>query len=258
MSGLTFLTYCKIASPENTIDLTPLKELVKLQKLHLTHGNFMAADLPAHLTNLTMDCADVVIHDSPLGSSCVTSQRKLQVIDGDFVGLHPCGLLACSAVEHLQIIRCLIPADDLDQCVSLGEDSTINTCLPAAISALTLLPSLTVTLGNLDCTVLHTDLVNLGPLHALSLLQDLGVRSESLDVNLRLSAELGALQNLTCLILSAPEHEEDDQPVVSLDVEWGGLHALQRLSVQLAIQLHQQYSSADHLASPLCSQFRQQ
>ena len=234
ISGLTSLTYCEIQSPEDTIDLTSLKALVKLQKLHLTDGYFYAAGLPAHLTNLTVNAADMLIPHSPLGCSCVTSVRKLRVKDGELVGLHPCGLLACSAVDHLQIVRCSIPPDEPEQCVSLAHESAISTCLPPGVSALTLLSSLTVTLGNLDSTLLDTDLVDLGPLHALPLLQDLSVRSESLGVDLRLSAELGALQNLTCLTLSAPEHDEDDQsdcPTVSLDVEWGNLHALQHLGV---------------------------
>ena len=244
MSGLTSLTYCEITSPNDTIDLTPLKDLAKLQKLYLTDGNFTANGLPAHLTNLTMEGANLdnlhnllVSHSVPLGSSCVTSLRKLRVWDGDILGFHAFGVLACSAVEELQMIKCLIPAVELGQCVSLRDNSSIATCLPVGISTLTLLSSLTLSLGNLHPTVLGTDMVDLGPLHALSLLQDLFVRSEAFGVNLRLPAELSALQNLTSLLLSAPDwaeyddFDQSDLPVLGLDVEWGGMHALKSLTV---------------------------
>ena len=135
------------------------------------------------------------------------------------------------------MIKCLIPADELEQRVTLRNDSSVATCLPLDISALTLLSSMTVTLGNLHPTVLSTDMVDLAPLHALSLLQDLSVRSEGFGVNLWLPAELSGLQNLTSLLLSAPHWAEyddlnqSDRPVLSLDVEWGGMHALKCLTV---------------------------
>ena len=136
------------------------------------------------------------------------------------------------------MIKCSIHADELEQCVSLRDDPTRTTCLPPGISALTLLSGLTLTLGNLDPTVLGTDLVDLGPLQALSHLRDLYVDCEGVDINLRLPAELGALQNLTTMMLSAPDWAEDDEddqggrPIVNLDVEWGEMHALRSLFVK--------------------------
>ena len=129
--------------------------------------------------------------------------------------------------------RCLISPDELEQCASPADNATMATCLPLGISALMSLSSLNLTLGDLSPIVLGTDLVDLGPLHALSLLQDLYVHSDSFGVNLRLSAELGALQNLAFLMLRGPDwdDDQDDRPVVNLDVVWGGMHALQSLTV---------------------------
>ena len=237
MSGLTSMTHCQVSKPTDSIDLTPLKELTKLKKLHLSDGKFHAAGLPAHLTSLTLEGAKLGIQHSPLGSSCVTSLRKLQVCDGHISGLHPRGLLACSAVEQLQVDKCSIRADDPDCCLVLADDRFESACLPTGMSALSSLSSLTVTAGNLNPVVPENCFVYLGPLHALPLLQELFVRSECFTVSLWLPAELGALQKLTSLTLSAPswnDHAEIDHeyfPVAIIDVNWGGMHALECLKV---------------------------
>lgn len=224
----------EVSTPtDSSIDLTPLKELAKLQKLHLTHGDFYAADLPVHLTDLTTEDATVSIRQSPLGCSCVTSLQKLRVCDGHLSGLHPSGLLARSAVEHLQIVKCSIEADEPDFCITLADDLPQPACLPTGTSALTLLSSLTVTFGSLlpIFAGLGYIPIDIGPLLALPLLQDLFVLC---NVSLWLPDELGALQNLTCLTLSTPvrnDHLRGTRPMVLKDVEWGGMHALQCLKV---------------------------
>ena len=233
MSGLTSLTYCEIVSPKDTVDLDPLKDLANLQKLHLTDGKFFASGLPAHLTNLTIEGANVWIQ-STLGSSCVTSLQKLRVRDSQLYGLHPRGLLACSAVEHLQMMSCLVTADELEQRVDFTAEMPggMPVCLPTGISALTSLSSLMLSLDNLG-----TEVFDLGPLHALTLLQDLFVHSEGLGISLRFSAELSALQKLTSLCLSASGRAEDDEDnpsdraVANLHVDWSCMHALQGLTI---------------------------
>ena len=235
MSGLTSLTHCEIVSPRDTVLLTPLKDLVNLQKLHLTDGQFAASGLPAHLTNLTIEGANLFISQSTLGSSCVTSLRKLRVCDGELSGLHPRGLLACSIVEHLQLEGCLIAADELEQRVDFTRDHSKVVCMPTGISELTSLSSLTLSLG-LDTPGVR--FFDLGPLHALNLLQDLCVLFEGPNMRMRLSAELSALQKLTSLYLSAhrrTEYDEDipsDRAVAKLHVDWSGMHALQRLTIR--------------------------
>ena len=265
MSRLNLMTQCELSTPTDVIDLSPLKELTKLQKLHLSHGNFQAAGLPANLTNLTVEGSHLFVRHNPLGCSYVSSLQKLQLYHGYLSGLHPSGLLACSAVEQLQLIHCSIGADDK----SCWVDSS---CLPTGFSALTSLSSLTVTFGP---TVPENNLIDLGVLHALPLLQNLVVQSEGMSVNLRVPAELGAFQNLTSLTLSAPvwdhqrlavqsegmsvnlrlpaelgalqnltsltlrapvwdyqsENVHSGFPVVSIDVQWDGMHALQCLKV---------------------------
>ena len=204
-SGLTSLTYCEIASPNDNIDLTPLKDLANLQKLHLTDGKFFASGLPAHLTNLTMEGADVYISQSTLGSSL----RKLRVRDGQLSGLHPHGLLACSAVEHLQLDSCLIAADELEERVDFSADwfNPTDVCMPTGISALTSLSRLML---SLDLDGPGIAVFDLGPLHALTLLQNLFVQSDGLHMSLRASAELSALQKLTTLHLSVSGRAEYD------------------------------------------------
>ena len=238
MSGLTSMTHCHIYKPGHNLHLTPLKELTKLQKLHLSHGHFLATDLPAHLTNLTVEVAIVTIQHSPLGLSCVTSLQKLQVGNGAHIsGLHPSGLLACSAVEQLQLLNCSIKADE-PGCYLHVAGCHKSSCLPIGMSALTLLSRLAVTFGSC-VTVTGTNPIDLGLLHALPLLQDLFLRSEDFSISLRLPAELGALQKLTCLTLSAPVWDVYDNflqdcecfPAVRLDIEWGSMHALQCLAV---------------------------
>ena len=229
MSGLTSMTQCELSTPIDMINLSPLKELAKLQKLHLSYGNFQAAGLPANLTNLIVEGSHLFIQHSPVGCSCVSSLQKLRLFHGYISGLHPSGLLACSAVEQLHLLNCSIGADEKSCWVE-------SSCLPTGFSALTSLSSLTVAFDNVDPTVPENNLLDLGVLHALPL-QDLVVQSEGVSVNLRLPAELGALQNLTSLTLSAPvwdqhiEHVHSDFPVVNLDVEWGGMHALRCLKV---------------------------
>lgn len=180
LSGLTAMTCCQVSKPTDSIDLSPLKKLANLQKLHLSHGGFQAASLPAHLTSLTVQGAALFIQRSPVGCSCVTSLRKLRLRNGYLSGLHPRGLLACSAVEQLQLVKCAIKADDPECCLRVIYVSK-PACLPTGISALTLLSSLTVTFGTgavLDPTVPRHNLIHLGLLHALPLLQDLSVWSE--------------------------------------------------------------------------------
>ena len=239
-SGLTSMTYCQVSTPTGSIDLTPLQELTKLQKLHLSHGEFWAAGLPANLTNLTLEGAEVSIQHSPLGCSCVTSLRKLQVCHSYLQGLHPLGVLACSAVEHLQAVKSAITADEAEHLLMLADAVLEVAYLPSGMSALRSLSSLTVTFGNpKDPMAREDNVVHLGPLHALPQLQVLVVRSEGFSVDLWLPADLGALHNLTSLTLSAPvwdEHDilafdHSDFPVAQINVAWRHMHALQCLKV---------------------------
>ena len=125
MSGLISLTYCEIVSSgegDHCVDRTPLKELASLQSLHLACGVFTATRLPANLTNLSLRRSFMHAGGAEynFGSNkFVTSLRKLVVCDGVLNGLHPRGLLACSALVDLQLANCCIESAGLEDSVDL-------------------------------------------------------------------------------------------------------------------------------------------
>ena len=217
--------------------------LASLQKLHLTDGKFSADILPAHLTNLTLECADLCTSNWTLedasaaptesgSNNCVTSLRKLRVRDGHLHGLHDRGLLGCSAVEELQIARCLITAAGWPHPhVDLRAASSLTDCIPIGISVLTSLSSLSLTLTN--PAGVDVEPFDLAPLHALPFLQDLIVQSERVGVCL--SPQFGTVQQLRSLALSSTQGRNAQDvvhPHVHLNVDWSGLHALRLLTLR--------------------------
>ena len=87
MMGLHALTSCVLKSPSLSANLNSFMELPCMQKLHLTDGFFKSSGLPAHLTNLSLDCAYLSISDMvSRGNDCVTSLRRSQVLNSQLMG----------------------------------------------------------------------------------------------------------------------------------------------------------------------------
>ena len=218
--------------------------LANLQKLHLEDGSFITAGLPAHITELTLESADVsdsygYVRDKGWSNNFMTSIRKLRISDSVLSGRHPCGVLAFSGLEVLHFVKSKVAADTPENKINLVPNSysAEAICLPVDMSALNSLSQLVLALSNepgKDEPGKET--VDLAPLHALSLLQHLCVQPAG--VNLCLSAELSTLQKLTSLHLQGivPDWGDAFQlcPFVSLDVEWSSLHALQHLNLTVS------------------------
>lgn len=227
VSRLTSLTCCKLKHiehpQEDPVDLTPLTGLANLQELHIFSSLVISYGLPAHLTNLVLDNADLSASGGglALANSCVTSLRKLDVNDAQMSGLHPGGLLACTILEEFMCCRGLVTANMQDDKVDLTDDSAI--CLPA-FSTLTSLSELWLV------TKQKEEVFDLAPLHALSLLQHLHVECDHADLDY--SEGLSSLQKLTFLLLNGPDQGRDDElPLVTLNVDWSSMQNLQNLTI---------------------------
>ena len=101
-------------------------------------------------------------------------------------------------------------------------------------------------------------MVDLGPLHTLSVLQDLTVSSDS---SLCLPVELSTLQNLMSLRLSGFDwHGEVDCGLyVDLMGELERYVCSEKFDpIRLGPPLHQQLNEADCFAQPFCSQIKEE
>ena len=99
LAVFTSLTSCELVEPQvSVLDLTPLQPLANLQKLVLADGLFLTTQLPPHLTNLTLNHAVVTAAEQCF---CVTSLKKLRLLDSQLIRLHSDGIAACSAIQVL-------------------------------------------------------------------------------------------------------------------------------------------------------------
>ncbi|DBB01645.1 TPA: hypothetical protein ACH3X1_000280 [Trebouxia sp. C0004] len=81
------------------LDLS-LQTFYHLRELHLDDGVFAVDGLAAHVTDLFLDHAVVT---SAQSCSFVTGLQTLYMYASSFVGLHPLGLSACTALTWLQL-----------------------------------------------------------------------------------------------------------------------------------------------------------
>lgn len=231
LSVFTSLTSCELVGPDvNVLDLSPLQPLANLQKLVVADGLFKTNQLPPHLTNLTLNHAVVTAAKQ---SSCVTSLKKLRLLESQLIGLHPDGIAACSAV---QLLLCG------QGCLHAGMGHLFLACsrelpftVPPGLSSLEKLTYLSLAIASTGA-LLPYDVAQYGHdlscLQGLTSLEELGVHSCSDDIFV--PSGVTALQKLSRLSLSVAPHQEGgggDMPSVILEVDWSALQMLKSLYI---------------------------
>ena len=106
------LSNCTLRSSEGQfhqrLDLTPLGGLLHLSNLSLGEGSYDRLSVASHLISLDLFTADV---RSTADCTFFPHLVFLRVADGGFDRLHHPGMLACTALQRLEVSgTCLIPA----------------------------------------------------------------------------------------------------------------------------------------------------
>ncbi len=247
LAVFTSLTSCELVEPQgNMLDLAPLQPLANLQKLILIEGMFIPTQLPPHLTNLTLSHASTRAAEQ---CSCVTSLKKLRLFESQLIGLHPDGIVACSAVELLTCAQGQIYAGMGHLSLACTQDSPFN--VPFGLSMLNNLKDLSLVIAS-TAAPLPFDVAQYGHdlscLQGLTSLEKLYVRSTSKDIFV--PSGVTALHKLSGLHLSVAANEgADDEPSVILDVDRAALPMLNSLCIDAPTL----YVSAVLLALPLSS-----
>ena len=134
------------------LDLTALHMLQNLRELHLRGGVFAVDGLAAHVTYLVLDRADVA---SAQSCSFVTGLQQLDMYASSFVGLHPLGLSACTALTWLQLREAEIGAEVQTEHTDIRRGKVTN--LASGLSFLTNLKHLDMRLHSHHHGLFETD-----------------------------------------------------------------------------------------------------
>lgn len=190
------------------LNLAPLGVLPKLNYLVLL-GEFSGLHHLARLTRLECEQAD--ISDVQVFAPRL---QHLEVCNSALSGLHPQGLSACTALTKLVLRQAFLKGTNPEAHINKA-----LTVVPANIELLTQLHTLHL------CS--YADPVRLSNFHwvsSLTSLQDLSITFHRSHVRM-----LQHASKLTCLAIVG--RSVNDCPVVSLDIEWKRLQALQELSI---------------------------
>ena len=214
----------------SVLDLKPLQPLANLQKLVLPDGLFITTQLPPHLTNLTLNHAVVTAAEQ---CSCVTSLKKLRLLDSQLIGLHSDGIAACSAVQVLVCAQGNLQAGMIHLCLAWSHELPFT--VPPGLSSLEQLKYLSLAIASNGASLPY-DVAqhghDLSCLQGLTSLEELNVHSWAADIFV--PSGVTTLQKLSKLSLSvAPneERERGDVPSVIFDVDWPALQMLKVLYI---------------------------
>ncbi len=226
LASFTSLTSCSLKSSlyklqSGILNLQPLQGLPHLTHVSLEHGHFRALSAASHLTRLELRQAQVT---SEVYCNFASSLVDLYMSRSDLHGLHARGLLACTALQRLEIWnRCSInAADQADkfQCY-IDADDIEDHHWPADMSPLACLTDLRVRLRegsggvNLTGVATLTSLTNLefvfgGPTIVGPMLEN--------------------LHKLVCLELARYARFNHDLDF-DFTCDWRGYHVLQKLRI---------------------------
>ncbi len=128
LASFTSLTSCSLKSSSKvqsgTLDLEPLQGLPHLTHVSLEHGHFSTLSAASHLTRLELRYAQV---NNEVYCSFVSSLVNLYINYSDLGELHARGLLACTALQRLEIWDCWsINAADQADSFQFRSDATSN------------------------------------------------------------------------------------------------------------------------------------
>lgn len=193
------------------LNLAPLGVLPKLNHLVL-HGKFCGLHHLARLTRLECEQADV--SDVQVFAPRL---QHLEVHDSALFGMHPQGLSACTTLTRLVLRQAFLKGTTPEAHINKA-----LTVVPANIELLTQLHTLHLSS--------YADFIRLSTFQwvsSLTSLQDLSISFHRSQV--RMLQHVSPLTNLTCLAVVGLS--VNDRPLVSLDIEWQRLQALQELSI---------------------------
>ncbi len=223
LARFTSLTSCTLKSSykfqSGILDLQPLQGLPHLTHVSLETGDFSAA---SHLTRLELRYAQVT---NGVYCNFASSLVDLYINDSDLGELYARGLLACTALQRLEIWDCcsINAADQADsfQCCSDANDAE-DDHWPADMSSLACLTDLRMTLRRGSCRVNLTGVATLTSLTSLYFVFNgptiVGPMMES-------------LHKLVCLELANyPGFNHDSD--FDLTCDWRAYHVLQTLRIR--------------------------
>ncbi len=221
LASFTSLTSCSLKSSyqaESDIpDLEPLQGLPHLTHVSLEHGQFTTLSAASHLTRLELRYAQVT---NTVYCNFASSLVNLYMEYSDLGGLHARGLLACTALQRLEIWDCcsITAADQADsfQCCSDANDHW-----PADMSSLACLTDLCVRLRE------GSGGVNLTGVATVTSLTNLDFVFNGPTI---VGPMMESLHKLVCLELASYagfNHDAD----FDLTCDWRGYHVLQKLRI---------------------------
>ena len=215
LQGWENLISLEIDAPLDDLNLSMLS-ILRLETMELSNGSYRCLHLPEHLSSLSLNGATLVCQ--PEGA-CLTSVKELELFGSDLIGVHPTGVLGCSALEALTCWDSQIMVDgDIHSPTDLRCISPVQ--LPAEMSALT-------NLASLDIKVAADSAVHISCLYGLYSLQHLSVHAQGSP--LFAMNGLHALTRLTSLTLLA--FDELNGVRLVLDTCWDDLKLLKALEI---------------------------
>ena len=227
LSGFTALTSCCLTSSQqfdyDCPDLKPLQRLRNLTSLELHQGHFSSLSAARHLTNLVLVGSCVANYWYPR-TSCVSKLVRLRVDSSDLENFHPKGLLACVALQFLEIRGpcCIEAVEKADYYRVKGEQlhNWGNLFLfPTDFSTLVCLTHMRLYMHGNSSQLDFSGLSKLPNIHSLDL---------SASCSVRFDKDFETLSKLTTLSLSA---DHGSIVTVSSDLDWRAFPALQQLCI---------------------------
>ena len=234
LAEFTTLTACilntdatyKIAKNSSApLSLLPFCNLPHLELLELFSGNFEHLDSAMHLTSLTLDWCNTTCSEE---CKSLSSLVQLSALNSSIKNFHRQGLSACSALMSLSCEDAYIsahdPADTL--CLDSIVDGDAEVCMPASLSKLTSLTSVTF-----DAR-LYAAHLQLSWLNSLSALHDVSITMNASRI------DLPSFDNLTRLSsLQLANHASKGK--MQLNSSLAGLVALESLSLKGPVEYGQ-------------------
>ncbi len=221
LASFTSLTSCSLKSSNQrhyeTPDLEPLQGLPHLTHVCLEEGDFSTLSAASHLTRLELKFAQVT---NAAYCKFASSLVDLYMQYSDLGGLHARGLLACTALQRLEIWDCcsITAADQVDsfQCCRDANDIE-DDHWPDDMSSLACLTDLCVYLregsGGVDLTGVAT----------LTSLTNLQFVVNGLTI---VGPMMESLHKLVCLDLASCLNCDSE---IEFSCDWHGYHVLQKL-----------------------------
>ncbi len=224
LASFTSLTCCSLRRSNNTCyatpDLEPLRGLPHLTHVCLVEGDFSTLSAASHLTRLELKFARVT---NTGYCNFASSLVDLYMEYGDLGGLHARGLLACTALQRLEVRDCcsIAAADQTDSFQCYGGTTDIeDDHWPDGMSFLTCLTDLCVHLQERSNGVYLTRVATLTSLTNLQFV----VNGPTI-----MGPMMENLHKLVCLELTSCYNPHSH---FELCCDWRGYRVLQKLCIR--------------------------